>query len=155
MTSCAHSPEDDSGIYHACLEKLRQKDFRLTKQRETMVATIVAQHRPFSAESLHKEIKKRAKGKKFDLVTIYRSLATFEEIGLLNRCDFGDGVIRYELQGSGHHHHVICKSCKSVEPVDFCTVVGEEKILQKMGYRDISHRLEFFGLCRDCQRTTR
>jgi Fur family ferric uptake transcriptional regulator len=65
--------------------------------------------------------------------------------------------MRYELAenqaGDHHHHHLICKVCQRVEPVDACAVSKLEKnIVAEYGYADVSHRLEFFGVCPQCQK---
>jgi Fur family ferric uptake transcriptional regulator len=104
---------------------------------------------PFSAEDLHNKVKERG----IDLVTVYRSLSAFTDLKILNTVDFQDGTLRYEYLHSeedDHHHHVICTNCRKIEPLRFCAMTRQEKIVEKMGYKDITHKLEFFGLCKKC-----
>jgi Fur family ferric uptake transcriptional regulator len=75
-----------------------------------------------------------------------------EEIQLVRRCDFGDGAYRYEVSiGGEHHHHVICRSCHGVQTLDRCMAEGLERVAREMGYVDVSHTLELFGICSKCQ----
>jgi Fur family ferric uptake transcriptional regulator len=153
-----HSHDRDEALTKA-LERLKASGLKITQPRQSLIKAIVAMNGPFTAEELSKESKKSLKssgasGKKTtpDLVTVYRSLTSFSEIGLLSKVEFGDGVIRYELadEGAHHHHHIVCTVCKKVEPVNFCVIQGQEQILSQMGYSNLSHRLEFFGTCPSC-----
>jgi Fe2+ or Zn2+ uptake regulation protein len=95
----------------------------------------------------------RLRGKKqYDIVTIYRNMSAFVSAGLVGDVDLGTGKVLYEFKGEdgGHHHHVICESCLKIEPLDVCGLEPHIKMLQKMGYKRLSHRLQFSGLCKAC-----
>lgn len=137
------------------LKLIEESTFRLTRPRRVLLEAILAQKGPFSAPSLEKLLSRSEKGLGCDPVTIYRTLPVFEELGIIERCDFSDDVTQYEvsLNHKGHHHHhIVCNSCKTVVPLDFCVVDGQEQLLRKMGYTDLTHRLEFAGKCPDCSR---
>ena len=91
-----------------------------------------------------------------DLATIYRSMHLLEKMGMVKRFDFGDGAARFELVGEnddGHHHHLVCTSCSEVVEIEECFPEKIEKaIAGKNGFKAVTHRLEFFGICPDCQR---
>lgn len=137
------------------LEILKEKGLKITRQREALLKTAIRLGRPFTAEEICESVKKSGAGLAVDLVTVYRCLAKFVEAGVLTTCDFaplGDHAVRYEvasLDGS-HHHHIVCTVCHRVEPVDFCAIKGQEKILRDLGYTGVSHKLEFFGVCPGC-----
>ncbi len=100
-------------------------------------------------EELHRRMKKGA----CDLVTVYRCLATLEDVGLVRRCEFGDGSSRYEFGGrEHHHHHIVCKLCRKVETLDICLVEGLERLVRDKGYTQVTHALEFFGICARCRK---
>lgn len=87
-----------------------------------------------------------------DLATLYRNMKSFEDAGLIDTLDLGTGrrfVERLQTKMS-HHHHVICESCHKIEPVDVCGIEAHVRLLEKMGYRKLRHRLEFSGLCKAC-----
>ncbi len=147
MVKCQdYDLEEESKFF---IGKLRELGFRITEQRKHLVQAIIKFNGPFSADDLFEKQKKNG----IDLATIYRSLTTFIEHGLLIPIDFSDGVQKYEYlshNGQHHHHHVICTGCKKIEPIKFCAIFDQEKLIEKMGYTSISHRLEFFGLCSKC-----
>lgn len=138
--------------YDQVLARLKEAGLKSTRPRQALLKAIVDFDRPFSAEDLFNASKKLLKKTNCDLVTVYRSLASFAEIDLVSRVDLGDGVVRYEIASfdGSHHHHIVCTQCRRVESVSVCTIKGEDKILSQMGYSQVSHRLEFFGLCPDC-----
>ncbi len=90
-----------------------------------------------------------------DLATIYRSMHLLEKMGMVKRFDFGDGVARFELideNDDGHHHHLVCTKCSEVVEVEECFPAKiEEKIAAKNHFKGVTHKLEFFGICPDCQ----
>jgi len=134
----------------SALESLRAHGERVTGPRKAMLEVLTSEHGPFTAEELRGRLKS---GGECDLVTIYRNLATMEEINLIRRCDFGDGLYRYEFNtGDQHHHHIICRSCHAVETIDICVADVLERMARQMGYSNVTHALEVFGVCRKCQR---
>jgi Fur family ferric uptake transcriptional regulator len=130
------------------LDTLRGRGQRLTKPRRAILEVLTREHGPFTTEELHA----RLEGGLCDLVTVYRCLAALEEVGLARRCDFGDGSYRYEFDsGEHHHHHVICRHCRSVKTLDLCVADSLERMVRQMGYADVNHTLEIFGVCPKCQ----
>ena len=90
-----------------------------------------------------------------DLVTVYRSMHMLETMEMVKRFDFGDGIARFELlrEGDdGHHHHLVCTNCSEVIEIEECfTVELEQKIAARSGFKGVTHKLEFFGICPGCQ----
>ena len=148
--SCTNH-RDGSEKLKAALETLQRAGNKLTQPRRSLLATIATYRGPFSAEELHKALLRQSRGARPDLVTVYRSLSTFSELGILGRVDFGDGVSRFEMTGpGGHHHHFVCQGCEKIEALQLCELNLQEKHLEGLGYSRISHRMEFFGYCPDC-----
>ena len=80
------------------------------------------------------------------IATVYRTVRLFEEAGLLDRHDFGDGRARYEEASSKHHDHLIdVKSGKVIEFHDEEIENLQHKIASKLGYKLVGHRMELFG----------
>ena len=90
-----------------------------------------------------------------DLATIYRSMHLLEKMGMVKRFDFGDGAARFELVGEnddGHHHHLVCIKCSEVVEIQECFPGKiERRIAAANGFKAVTHKLEFFGLCPQCQ----
>ncbi|WP_246845917.1 Fur family transcriptional regulator [Bdellovibrio sp. ZAP7] len=132
-------------------ERVRKAGMKLTQQRSQMLKILLHHPEPISADEIFKKLGGKDAG--VDLVTIYRILKKFEETLLVSRLEFGDGVARFELtlESGHHHHHVICRNCQSVEPLHICDLDQHIQMVEKMGYTQLSHRLDFFGLCSKCQ----
>ena len=87
---------------------------------------------------------------KISIATVYRTVRLFEEAGILDRHDFGDGRARYEESRTEHHDHLI--DVRSGEVVEFHDSEIEElqrKIAARLGFRLVDHRLELYGVPAD------
>jgi Fur family ferric uptake transcriptional regulator len=81
------------------------------------------------------------------IATVYRTVRLFEEAGILDRHDFGDGRARYEAAPEAHHDHLIdVESGKVVEFVDPELEALQKQIAEKLGYRLVDHRMELYGV---------
>ncbi len=126
---------------------LQRLDLKVTKSRLALLHALREGHGPFSPEDLFKKLGDSL----CDLVTVYRMLTVFEEKGLVRRCVFGDGKMRYEFDDNEHHHHhLVCRKCHSVKPLPDCVMKKTEESLSALGYRNLTHALEFFGTCPAC-----
>lgn len=130
---------------------LRQKARRVTGPRQAILRLLAEHRSPMSSKDLFARLDKGD----CDLATIYRSLHLLEEMGLVKRFDFGDGVARYELVAAGdegHHHHLVCTRCANIVEIEDCFPRSlEEEISRRNGFTAVTHKLEFFGLCPRCQ----
>ena len=84
---------------------------------------------------------------KISLATVYRTVKLFEETGILERLEFGDGRARYEDAEREHHDHLIDITTGAViEFVDPDIEALQEKIAAKLGYELRGHKLELYGV---------
>lgn len=149
MADHSHSHPDRTTSLTTALNVLRQHRLRITRPRKAILETLFAQEGPVTIEDIHRQLESGL----CDLATVYRCLAAFEKLNLVRRCHFHDGTSLYEIDlGPDHHHHIVCTACNKVEALDFCVVEGLERLVRDRGYRDVSHMLEFFGVCGDCAR---
>jgi Fur family ferric uptake transcriptional regulator len=121
------------------------KGLRMTDQRR-IVARVVgeADDHP-DVEELHQRAAKL--DPRISLATVYRTVKLFEEAGILDRLEFGDGRARYEDAERDHHDHLIdVNSGQVIEFVDPEIEALQEKIAARLGYRLIGHRLELLGV---------
>jgi Fur family ferric uptake transcriptional regulator len=145
-----HRKRQNGAAFHRLVEEMRKSKLKMTEPRKAILEILLADHGPFTVDEIHSQIPRR----NCDLVTIYRFLSGLEEVGLLRRCDFGDGAVRYEIaeqQGSHHHHHVICKKCRTVKVLEDCELDQLDKFPSNLGFSEVSHSLEFFGICPSCK----
>ena len=143
-----HAHPSPEAQYEGALQTLRDHHHRVTEPRKAILAMLTREHGPFTVEEIHL----RMEAGMCDLVTVYRCIAALEEINLVRRCDFGDGTYRYEFNtGEHHHHHIVCRSCHQVETLDVCVADGLERMARQLGYGNVTHTLEIFGICAACQ----
>ena len=80
------------------------------------------------------------------LATVYRTVKLFEEAGILEKLEFGDGRARYEDADRDHHDHLIdLTTGEVIEFVDPEIEALQEKIAERLGYTLKGHRLELYG----------
>ena len=86
------------------------------------------------------------------IATVYRAMKFFNDMNLVNTLDIGDGIVRYELNLSNHHDHLICASCgKIIEFEDDLIELNQIKIAEKNNFILKEHVMTIYGLCEDCQ----
>jgi len=132
-------------------DALQSAGLKRTLPRQAVLQYLQENHGPFSAKDIHEALRR----KELDSVTVYRCLSAFEGVGLVRRCDFGDGIARFEFQHEGdhHHHHVICLRCRKVETLETCELTRQlEASVTALGYSKVRHVLEFTGICRGCSK---
>ncbi|MGY8650713.1 MAG: Fur family transcriptional regulator, partial [Verrucomicrobiia bacterium] len=116
--------------------------------RQLILDVLRREEHPLTTRQIHEQLD-------CDLATVYRSLRLLEEMAMVKRFDFGDGTARFELLGQnddGHHHHLVCRECSTVVEIGECFSGNlESRIARQHGFASVSHRLEFFGLCPECQ----
>ncbi len=131
---------------------LKTRGLRLTTARRMALRILSHARGPLTVDEIHRQIACDRSGPDADLVTIYRMMMKFEESGIVIRCDFNDGQGRYELAAADHHHHhIVCRSCKKTKAIDACKIDRTQYLPVDHGFTDITHRLEFFGICPDCR----
>ena len=117
----------------------------MTDQRRTIAKLLESTNDHPDVEELHK------RGNQVDqsisLATVYRTVKLFEESGILEKLEFGDGRARYEDADREHHDHLInIQNGKVIEFVDSDIELLQEKIANKLGYRLLGHKLELYGV---------
>lgn len=120
----------------------------MTRKRERLLAAMVATDRPVSAAAL----RDKADLPESDLVTVYRTLETFEGIGIIQRIPLEESGSLYELtEPNDHYHHFVCRECHRTERLDLC--LGQELEMQAhtLGFTQVTHLMEVYGLCEDCK----
>ena len=148
--SHSHKRQDLSALKN----RLRGQSRKITGPRAAILEILRAHPHPLTNKEVFSELRK-AKKVPCDLATIYRSMHLLEKMGMVKRFDFGDGSARFELVGEnddGHHHHLVCTKCSEVVEIEECFPEEIEKaIAAKNRFKSVTHKLEFFGICPDCQ----
>ncbi len=134
-------------------DRLQAVGFRVTQSRLAVATCLEDAHRPLGTPDLAKALVP----KDLDLATLYRTLASFEEQGLIRRVNIDPRFAAYEWveDETSHHHHLVCQRCGLIEEIPECDLSDLEKTVLKDSkrFRTISsHSLEFFGVCKNCQK---
>ena len=118
-----------------------ERGLRITEQRRIIARVLSESEDHPDVEQLHKRASAIDSG--ISIATVYRTVRLFEEAGILDRHDFGDGRARYEAAPEAHHDHLIdVESGKVVEFVDPELEALQRVIAEKLGY----HRMELYGV---------
>lgn len=127
------------------IARCEAQGLRLTDQRRTIARVLEEAEDHPDVEELHRRA--AARDARISLATVYRAVKLFEESGILDKLEFGDGRARYEDAERDHHDHLIDITTGAV--IEFCDPEIEalqEKIAEKLGYRLKGHRLELYGV---------
>lgn len=127
------------------LSRCEAKGLRLTDQRRVIASVLEDARDHPDVDELY--ARASAKDPKISLATVYRTVKLFEERGILERLEFGDGRARYEPADRDHHDHLIdMETGRVIEFVDPDIEALQEKIAKRLGYELKGHRLELFGI---------
>jgi Fur family ferric uptake transcriptional regulator len=147
----AHSDAAHRQKMSTLTRRLRRQARKITGPRQAILEILRRQPHPLT----NKEILAALPRGHCDLATIYRSMHLLEEMGLVKRFDFGDGAARFEMVGEnddGHHHHLVCRRCTGVVEIEECLLSEiDSRIATANGFTNVTHKLEFFGICPRCQ----
>ncbi|MDQ8182542.1 Fur family transcriptional regulator [Pelagicoccus sp. SDUM812005] len=134
--------------YEVAISSLKKERYRITEPRKALLRLLVESQKPLSAEDAHLSLG----AQDYDLVTVYRNLETFEAAGIATRIPTESGKSLFELNAEEHHHHhIICRKCHKAEKLDHCEVEKLETLAAKLGFTEVTHVLELYGVCGDCR----
>jgi Fe2+ or Zn2+ uptake regulation protein len=132
------------------MDSLSQAGYRITTPRRAIAETLLDADTPLSAEEILACGQERHD--RLGLVTVYRTLALYEELGLACRVHLREGCHGYVATTPGHRHVLLCERCgHSVEfsgRDDLDSLVAD--LERRTGYRVRDHLLQLFGLCPSC-----
>ena len=122
-----------------------ERGLRITEQRRVIARVLSESDDHPDVEMVHERANQIDPG--ISIATVYRTVRLFEEAGILDRHDFGDGRARYEAAPEAHHDHLIdVETGNVVEFVDPELEALQKQIAEKLGYRLVDHRMELYGV---------
>lgn len=122
-----------------------EKGLRITEQRRVIARVIGEADDHPDVETLH--ARSALVDPNISIATVYRTVRLFEEAGILDRHDFGDGRARYEAAPEAHHDHLIdVETGRVIEFVDPELEALQRQIAERLGYRLVDHRMELYGV---------
>jgi len=132
-------------------ELLRKNQLSVTGSRKSILELFLATDGALA----HADIEKQT-GEQFDRVTVYRTLQSFMEKGIIHTIPTADNSIRYALCRDnctgGHHHdnhvHFLCSRCSRTTCLDAVTIPD---VKLPRGFKPIEKQMIVTGICGDCQ----
>jgi len=132
------------------LSKLKSRDFRITPQRLAVLKILASSESHPSVDDIYKEVK--ALFPTTSLATVYKTVSLLKELNEVLELGFPDGSNRYDGYNPVPHPHAICMTCKKIMDPELMNIDElSVEMSRKTGYKIFHHRLDFFGLCPDCQ----
>jgi Fur family ferric uptake transcriptional regulator len=129
-------------------QKCIEQGLKMTEQRRVIAKVLSDSNDHPDVEMLYERASQV--DSKISIATVYRTVRLFEEAGIIEKHDFGDGRARYEEAGESHHDHLI--DMRSGKVIEFTNEEIERlqvKVAQELGYDLIDHRLELYCLPKD------
>jgi len=133
------------------INRLKEEGFRLTPQRVAVVKILASNEEHLSAEKIYERV--RADFPFTSLATIYKTVTLLKQLGEVMELGFVDDSNRFDGARPYPHPHLICTKCRRILDPDL-PVLSElpRELAKKTGYHILNHRLDFFGVCPECQK---
>src|SRR5919197_3397584 len=126
------TPADRGLRAERLLHQLATAGMRMTDQRTRLVCAIADRHEPFGPERLADELRIQGIGR----ATVYRTLDRLEQLGVLARVDVGTSHGYTVCEDACHHHHLVCRGCRMVVPIDAGAIEQQiERLAQRLRFR--------------------
>jgi Fur family ferric uptake transcriptional regulator len=125
---------------------LKDSGLRITPGRLRILKLLQEAPKPLSTRDLQDQLDFL----NLDQATIYRILKVLKQHGLVQNVMVGHKHQHWEP--ADHHHHLVCKNCSKVVSLPECGLKHlETQISDTHHFQNLTHSLEFFGLCPDCK----
>ena len=130
---------------------LRAGGLRMTRQRRAIVEAMQQPGDHRTAQQLLEAV--RTAHPRTNASTVYRTLATLRDAGLVTETDLGGGELRYAWRGRDRHHHMICRQCGAVFELDHAYLEPLEAALDRdHHFRAALDHFAIWGDCAACRR---
>ena len=132
------------------ITSLKEQGHRLTPQRMAVLKILAASEGHPSVEQIYERVK--VDFPMTSLATIYKTVTLLKEMGEVLELGFSHDSNRYDGYKPYPHPHLICTKCKNIVDPEVATLSGlRQEVADVSGYQIVSHRLDFFGICPQCQ----
>ncbi len=134
---------------------LAERGLKSTRQRALIVEAFFASSGHLSVDDLLRKV--RTRDDRVSAATVYRTMNLLAECGLAHARDFGEGQTRWEVAaGREHHDHLICTRCGDIVEFENDPIEAlQEAVARAHGFAVTHHKMELYGICRDCRTAAR
>jgi len=147
----AHQEQTPADRLERMLGRLKEQNLRVTPQRLEVLRILSESKGHPSVEEIHAQV--RLTFPTTSLATTYKTVALMKELNEVLELGFGDGSNRYDGNKPYPHPHLICTRCHAIMDPDLSMLRDmTEEVARETGFRILTHRLDFFGLCPACQK---
>jgi Fur family transcriptional regulator, ferric uptake regulator len=131
-------------------ERIASTGLRVTKQRLRVLDELGREPHDLTAQDLFRRL--RDAGETIGLATVYRTLGTLVEHGVVDTLAHSRGETCYRLCTDAHHHHLVCSECHRVVELGECGLEPwVADAAASVGFVPTSHRVEIVGVCDGCR----
>jgi len=144
---------DPQTRFEELVTKLRESTHRLTPQRLALVRLLAVSEGHPSASQLYEQMKNQFPTT--SLATVYKTLNVLKEMNEVLELRFSGDDNHYDGHKPYPHPHLVCIHCQKIIDLEVSLAQSLiQEVAQSSGYQIIGHRLDFYGLCPDCQEST-
>ncbi len=133
------------------IQKMRDAGCRITPQRIAILRVLSISKGHPSVEDIYEQVKEEFPTT--SLATVYKNISMLKELGEVQELSFSAESSRYDGNRPDPHPHLICTRCKKIIDPDLESLESvSAELVRETGFSITSHRLDFFGICPDCQK---
>ena len=132
------------------ISRLRNKGFRLTPQRLCVLEFLLGDADHPTIDEIYQSVIKEFP--MTSLATVYKTVNALKDLGEISELSFSKGANRYDINRISSHPHLICLKCnKIIDPEIGDLIPQANELAARHGFELSHYRLDFFGICSDCQ----
>ncbi len=137
--------------FNTIVSALRKNNHKITPQRLAIVNILAESEGHPSVETIYQEL--QSDFPTMSLATVYRNILLIKSLGEVLELGFPDGSNRYDGNKPYPHPHLVCIKCKTIIDPDLESLEKmKSEVSSGTGFKILSHRLDFFGICESCSK---
>ena len=131
------------------IASLRKAGIRITPQRQAIIRYLISSHSHPTADEIYQALSPDFPN--ISVATIYNNLRVFKDIGIVKELTYGDSSSRFDFN-THNHYHIICEKCGKIVDFHYPQLDEVEQLAQHVTDFDVTHhRMEIYGVCKDCK----
>jgi Fur family peroxide stress response transcriptional regulator len=138
--------------FETMVQRFKEHGFKMTPQRRAILDILAQSEDHPSVEAIHAQLKEDFPT--MSLATVYKNVSLMKSLGEVLEIGVPDGSNRYDGNKPDPHPHVMCIRCQKIVDPDLANLEEmKNEVASETDFTILNHRLDFFGLCRECRQT--